>query len=298
MRPYHEQRRTREANGVVNTAYEAWNSALAQRYFSTAHAHKPVYLSVDDDGLGELEARVGSGGGGEPADELAAAVRTTLRHDSSLFASYLAQRTRWRKDGCEGPPPYTGLLALCVLAASRMARDPVKGIERTAYYPQLNPLLHLPRFDGMPPGFNQVEDLWRDLGRWLDEDCAGARGTSTATTHYFFRHIGWPISQCLLREADRRRLTEFFRAIGLEPRTEIEPAQLWTLFLNWAREGCGLSDQALAVIRSARPEVATQIADIIQREFEVWDGELLDARGRRRGEIALVLEVSRGGRGR
>src|SRR5439155_25515278 len=83
---------------------------------------------------------------------------------------------------------------------------------------------------------------------------------------------------------------------GLEPHTEIEAAQLWVLFLNWEREGCGLTDQALRLIRNARPEIAEQIAEIIEREFEVWEGELLDAQGRRRGEIALVLEISQGGR--
>lgn len=278
----------------VNGAYETWNAALAERYFSRSQAGKPVYLSVDDDGLDELSAAVGDDG--PAADSLAAAVRATLRGGDAIFVGHLVRRTEWRRSRTQGPPPYIALLALCVLAASRMARDPVKGIERTAYYPQLNPLLNRPQFAGMPPGFEQVDDLWSDLCSWLDDDLRGARGTSTAMTHHFFRHIGWPISQCLLREADRRRLTEFFRAVGLEPHTEIEPPQLWTLLRNWARDGCGLSDQTLRIIRSARPEIVEQIAEIVKREFDVWEGELLDAQGRRRGDIALVIEIAQGGR--
>jgi hypothetical protein len=278
----------------VSGVYESWNSALAERYFSRSEAGKPVYLSVDDDALDELRAAVV--GDGPAADSLAAAVRATLRGGDAIFVNHLVRRTEWRRSGAQGPPPYLALLALCVLAASRMARDPVKGIEGKAYYPQLNPLLNRPQFDGIPPGFEQVDDLWKDLCRWLDDDVSGARGTSTATTHHFFRHIGWPISQCLLREADRRRLTEFFKAVGLEPHTEIEPAQLWTLLRNWARDGCGLSDQSLRFIRSARPEIADQIAQIVKREFDVWEGELLDAQGRRRGDIALVVEIAQGGR--
>lgn len=278
----------------MNDLYLKWNSVFADRYFHPSTAHKPVYLSVDDDALTELFPLVGEHG--EAADSLSAAVRSTLRGRDPIFVSHLVRRTEWRRDGANGSPPYIAILALCVLAASRMAHDPVKGIERNAYYPQLNPLLNRPHFDGMPPGFEQVDDLWKDLCRWLDEDLSGARGTSTATTHHFFRHIGWPISQCLLREADRRKLTEFFRAVGLEPHTEIEPAQLWTLLRNWARDGCGLSDQALRIIRSARPEIADQIAQIVKREFDVWEGELLDAQGRRRGDIALVVEIAQGGR--
>jgi hypothetical protein len=278
----------------MNSVYEAWNTALADRYFSASEAGKPVYLSVDDDALDELLPEVRDAG--PAADALAAVVRGTLRPGDDSFVGHLVKRTEWRRNGLVGPPPYIALLALCVLAASRMARDPLKGITRTAYYPQLNPLLQRPQFEGMPPGFDQVDDLWNDLRRWLDEDLESARGTSTASTHPFFTHIGWPISQCLLREADRRRLTEFFRSVGLEPHAEIESTQLWTLFLNWAREGCGLSDQALRVVHTARPEVAEQISEIIKREFDVWEGELRDAQGRRRGEIALVLEVSQGGR--
>jgi hypothetical protein len=278
----------------VSEVYDTWNAALAQRYFSPTQAGKPVYLSVDDDALVELFADIG--GAEAPAESLAAAVRTTLRRGDSIFINHLVRRTEWRQSGCSGPPPYVGLLGLCVLAASRMARDPERAIERNAYYPQLNPLLSRSQFSGMPPGFEQVDDLWKDLRRWHDDDLRGARGTATAATHEFFIHIGWPISQCLMREADRRRLTEFFRAAGLEPHTEIEAAQLWTLLRNWAREGCGLSDQALRLVRTARPEIADQMAEIVKREFEVWEGELLDPQGRRRGEIALVLEISQGGR--
>jgi hypothetical protein len=278
----------------VNGVYDTWNAALADRYFSPTQAGKPVYLSVDDDAL--LELFPDTAGEGATAEAFAAAVRTTLRGGDSIFVHHLVRRTEWRQNGCGGPPPYLGLLGLCVLAASRMARDPEKAIERTAFYPQLNPLLNRPQFSGMPPGFEQVDDLWKDLRRWLDDDLKGARGTATAATHHFFTHIGWPISQCLLREADRRRLTEFFRAAGLEPHTEIEPAQLWTLLRNWAREGCGLSDQALRLVRNARPEIADQMAEIVKREFDVWEGELLDPQGRRRGEIALVLEIAQGGR--
>ncbi len=291
---HRQQRHAAASLEVVNGAYEAWNNALAKRYFSPSEAGKPVYLSVDDDALEELLPAVG--GEGPAPESLAAAVRPTLRDGDAIFVNHLVWRTAWRRGGATGPPPYLALLALCVLAASRMARDPVKGIERTAYYPQLNPLLDRPRSSGMPPGFEQVDDLWNDLRTWLDDDLSGERGTSTATTHHFFRHIGWPISQCLLREADRRRLTEFFRAVGLEPHMEIERAQLWTLLRNWAREGCGLSEQALRIIRSAQSGVADQIAEIVKREFDVWEGELVDAQGRRRGDIALVLEIAQGGR--
>jgi hypothetical protein len=51
-----------DAIQAVNSAYEAWNSVLAARYFSSAGAGKPVYLSIDDDALNDVLPAVGSEG--------------------------------------------------------------------------------------------------------------------------------------------------------------------------------------------------------------------------------------------
>jgi hypothetical protein len=281
--------------GGQDELYESWNRALAERYFPSDAAGKPVYLSVDDDALHELLPVVG--GDGDAAELLASSVCAGLRRRSeSLFIRYIVKRTEWRRNGMCGPPPYIGLLGLCVLAASRMARDTDQRIEPTAYYARLNPLLNLPQFGGMPVGFDALDHLWQDLNQWLDVDQNGARGASTAKTHSVFVHIGWPISQCLLREADRRRLTEFFRSVGLEPGTDIDAIQLFDLFQNWVRAGSGLSQAAVNVVAAAKGDLVSQLADIVKREFDVWQGELLDPQGRRRGDIALVLEIAQGGR--
>ncbi len=176
-----------------------------------------------------------------------------------------------------------------------MARDPDAGLAASAYYPQLNPLIRHPGRK-MPPGFDVLSSLWEDLDRWLESDHDGRRGRSTIRAHPHFTHIGWPLSQCLLRESDRRRLTDFFRSAGLEPGTEIEPAQLWALLRGWAHAGCGLTQHALRVIGSGRREIEEQLTAVLAREFEEWDGELRDAEGRRRGDIVLVLENAAGGR--
>jgi hypothetical protein len=176
-----------------------------------------------------------------------------------------------------------------------MARDSTRGIEPNAYYPQLNPLLGKPPFSGMPSGFGAVASLWRDLCRWLDES-EGRFGTSTARQHAHFINVGWPMSQCLLRQSDRRRLTEFFRAVGLEPDEDIESEQLWVLFKAWARSGRGLSQAAVRVVTHASPEIEEQLAEIVKREYDAWEGELLDRHGRQRAAIALTLSIGAGGR--
>jgi hypothetical protein len=276
--------------GVSNAAYESWNKALAERYYPATNRGRPAYLCLDDDELEEIEPM-----GVEPgAQSLSNAVGATLGPGESRFAWHILARDRWRASE-DGYPPYVALLGLCVLAASRMARDGERGIEANAYYPHLNPLLGRDTFAGMPPGFELVGSLWEDLCRWLDSH-DGAYGTSTARQHPHFIHVGWPMSQCLLRRADRHRLTEFFRAAGLDPHEEIEPGQLWVLFKAWARPGCGLSTTALRIADHATGPIAEQLADILDREYDSWEGELLDRRGRRRGLIALSVSMLAGGR--
>jgi hypothetical protein len=280
----------------LNESYEAWNRALAGRFFRPEYANRPVYLSADDEEIEELADTVGV----EEQEALDSFVTAVRREFSSsltygLYEGFLKARREWRKSGAQGPPPYAALLALTVLAGSHMARDPVAGVASHNYYVRYNELIGRPPDGGQPPGFDGLQSLWEDLDRWLQEDCGERLGRSTVRPHPTLSHVGYPISQCLLREADRRRLTEFFRAAELEPGDEINAAELFTLLRSWARPGCGLSSPAIGVIEAASDSVAEEIAELVKGEFGAWGGELLDERGRRRAEVALVLEVKQGG---
>lgn len=280
----------------MNASYEDWNLALADRFFRLDHAGRPVYLSVDDEELEELAQQVG-GETRRAAESLATAVRREFSSSPSygLYAEFFKATREWRRAGAEGPPPYVALHGLAVLAGSRMARDPSARVASHNYYARYNELIDRPVDSGQPPGFDDLGRLWDDLHRWLQEDCEERLGRSTIRRHPTLSHIGYPISQCLLREADRLRLTEFFRAVGLEPGDEITADELFTYLRNWARSGCGLSAPAIGVIQEAPASVAEEIGEIVLDEFTSWQGELLDEHGRRRAEVALVLEVKQGG---
>ena len=276
--------------------YLAWNTAICERYYPEGAEARPAYLALDDDEI----CAIGGDLGLDPAhalEEFVAAIRVERPPLGALWSRFLRARRKWRDASAEGDPPYVAVLGLCVLAASRMARDEHAGVAANAYYPHLNKLLGNSVDAGMPPGFETLHVLWEDLDEWLESDCHGQRGRSTIRTHSHFRHIGWPLSQCLLRAADRHRLPDFFQSAGLEPHLEIEHAQLWALFRAWVHPGCGLTDQAIRTITGASDRLAETIVDIVAHELESWDGELRDAQGRRRGEIALLLEKSAGGRG-
>jgi hypothetical protein len=177
-----------------------------------------------------------------------------------------------------------------------MASDAATGVWANDYYSQLNRLLGRDPASESPPDFETMHLLWKDLAAWLDEDCAGDRGRATILTHDHFRHIGYPISQCVLRAVDRRRLPDFFRAVGLSPGTDVSGQRLRTLFRAWARPGSGISEAGRAMARSDVAGAQEDVEEILLRELASWDGELRDARGRRRSEILLWVGSFMGGR--
>lgn len=278
----------------LGTEYLAWNTAICERYYPEGAQGRPAYLALDDDELLAIGAELGLSAE-EAAGGFVSAIKREEPPMGGFWTPFIVAKRQWSDSGPKGYPPYVAALGLCVLAASRMARDERAGIAPNAYYPHLNQLIGRPVDSGRPPGFDVLSALWEDLEEWLERDCHGERGRSTIRTHRHFRHIGWPLSQCLLRASDRHRLPDFFRSAGLEPHLEIEHAQLWTLFKAWVHPGCGLTDQAVQTITGAGDQLAEAIVEIVARELESWDGELRDALGRRRGEIALLLEKWAGG---
>jgi hypothetical protein len=189
-------------------------------------------------------------------------------------------------------PPYVAALALFVFAAASMDND--DDVYSNDYYARLNPLLRRDKFANQPPGFDEMHTLWKDLRRWLDRDLDGARGLSTVQEHPHFVHIGWPMSQCLLRASDRARLTDFFRYADFEPGEEVGEGRLLSLYRAWARPGCGLSSGAIRL--AGRTDVDQVLGPLLALELSAWDGELHDAKGRRRSEILVHLKRRRGGR--
>src|SRR3954451_9033022 len=138
--------------------YAQWNTALLEQFFRPRALGGPAYLAVDDD---ELKQMIGdTGAPNEPALELSRAVRARLATEGSLGAS-VTRALRWR--GRSDEPPYVAFLALTVLAASRMAAEPEKGVHSNDYYARLNPLLGRGTFDGTPPGFEEARRLWQDF---------------------------------------------------------------------------------------------------------------------------------------
>jgi hypothetical protein len=264
-----------------------WAILLRDRYFSPAHAGETVTFSVDRDELAEMS--------GLSPDDAAASLVTAVRSQVMPFyefrrvqnamAAWLKRVTKDRE--VPDPPPVLPLLALNVLVASEMAAKDGQG--RPPFYEPLRAWLDPNDHEVGPPGdyARAVPRCWEMLKTWLDDLLEGRRGLSTITRHEHLVNIGYALQQAVLRTIDRRRLSRFFRAIGLEPHDEeVAGSELRQALAFWSkRQGArGARLYRLATDSSVR-EYAEHLLELIARR---WDGTI---RNERTGAPAAPLRL-------
>lgn len=293
-----EERFTGKASAMKAAEYQVWNRAMAEFFYGPAFANQPVYLQVDADTLREIGFRIGIESDQAEQSFVAAVQSKLYLRKANPFGGFLGDAEDWRKQvkaDPKLPPPFLGLLGACVLAASRMASDPALEIRQSNYYIRLNEILGLDH-RVMPPCFEKVTNLWRELNRWLERN-NGALGSPTAQYHARFSNIGYPISQCLLSKADRDKLSDFFLWEELSPEDDITLEELIPSLKVWVtRTRCKLTERGKALFNSDNGGSLTrQAAEIVAAELKSWDGRSMDTEGRLHAKIELNVEISHGG---
>lgn len=260
--------------------YEAWNQAFSRVHFGPHNEGQPVYLDMDDDIVQQVAAEAGV----DPANaagDLVAAVRETLYMDAAdgaVFERQVMKLRQWRRAmrvarsrGQEPePPPVIALLAVLTLAAEGMQYD--DEFASGAYYPRLFELLGVakhqrPRVEDAYR--KHGEELWHGLNQWL----ASADGRFGLPTAYSLgkRYIGLPLSQALVRDADRREFPKMFRQFGLAAGSDISPADMELLFGSWLEtRPCPVS-RTLELLWQ-RGDARERIASVAAIELRSWDG--------------------------
>ena len=268
-------------------AYNIWNEALTQEFFGGSRAGRPVYLDLEADVLDRLAAAIGA-----PADLAAAnptqaftrSVARTLElrpYDAPMLEAHVQAAAAWAASAVQGagpqrpqhaePPPFVAVLALFSLAAEWMRSD--EGMLQTNYYGRLCELLEVdddPGIRKVQNGFRQHgHRLWAQLNGWLHR-AHGIRGIPTAEAFDYRVHVGIPISQALVRAADRDRLPEFFSSYMLNPRQQFSRIDMRGILATWL-PGSHLSG-ALKSLWASSDEARRRIADVVCIELEHWDG--------------------------
>lgn len=282
----------------MRTAYEQWHEVLSAEFFGDEHAHQSTVLYVDDETAEALADHNGIEEG------LAQAVASELNWSDParpLFNRVQNACGSWAGSGSIGPPPSLPVLALSVLAATRMASS--DGMLKSNFYGRWSQLFgeepRSPRANKLEHAFPDVAAMWEQLDTWL-EQTLGLYGTSTISTDDFYWKIGYPISQALIRGSDRQVLTRFFAATRLQPRNPIQISgrellrrlRMWT-----AGRDRHLSHRLLSELENAPDSGDTLISSLLRRLADDWDGTLHEPeRVHRRRALGLRLMVAENGK--
>ncbi|AUH41348.1 hypothetical protein [Streptomyces sp. CMB-StM0423] len=280
----------------MRSEYKQWHEVLSAEFFGAGNALRSTVLYVDAEVEQELAQRIGT--------DLAQAVAGELNWsdtDKPLFSRVQHECAIWEQHGSAGPPPSLPVLALSVLAATRMASS--DGMLKSNFYGRWIQLLgeqsSSPRAHKLEHAFRDVAVMWEELRTWLDET-GGLYGASTVSTDKFYWKIGYPISQALVRGSDRQILTRFFAATRLRPhnphgvsgRELLRRLRVWT-----AGRDRRLSPRLMEELVSAPDTGDALIASLVKRLADDWDGTLHEPeREHRRRAIGLRLVVADRGR--
>jgi hypothetical protein len=249
--------------------YDKWNEELAKYFYNESQAGKPVYLQVDDDVLSHIAPKIGI-----PTEDgrraFVAAVRYRSRLNDDPFFRFFWKS--WENSPSE-LPPFIAFLGLCVLAAFDMECDPERGVSSANYYDRLEDLLGVRR----PKRFDDVGELWERLNRWLDEDLEQKYGKATAS-YINHRHVGYPISQALMRTADRQKLPDFFIGCKLDPDEEWVTSTYFQDQLKQlvAKTTWPFSNRVKRIFESKDADAMTLVARIVFAEYGGWDGRSIE----------------------
>ena len=185
--------------------YEGWSAAL-DRHFLHEPADHPIVLCVDAETLANLTGQDGE----ESARALARCVGSEVMPEYR-FGVIAMRCGSWASGDRQDAPPSLPLLAVTVLAASRMDRSTELGTHN--YYRRLRELLD-PSDDrhGMPGNYGAVvPKLWRQLEIWLNEDLGGSRGILTLPSEEELAHTRYR------KEHRLRTATCTFPSVGPTP---------------------------------------------------------------------------------
>ncbi len=239
--------------------YRVWNKALATRFLQGS-GPTPLYLFTDRSVLEEV------------APEAGVTAEDAMKHFIRSVTSTLTWREpfrRWAEEAdralsSDDTPTYVAVMCFLVLA----------GVERERvnfnYYPELNSLLGRDVRAGAPAGFERdVPLMFHRFNAWL-EGAGSGHGTPTANPPPHYPYIGWPLSQALIRPADRLYVQRHFASLNLQAGQRLGGRRLTQLLVPRLRlAGESASRSRLLSLHRDSPDT---LDTVLLREFHGWSG--------------------------
>jgi hypothetical protein len=259
--------------------YEGWSAAIAEALYTPEVAGLPVYLDLEDAVLEEIRDRA-EPSDLDPAATLIEVVMGTLPFRSGaagVLRGHISRLRQWHEGSMTDSPPTLGFLAMLSLVAEHMHLG--DGMRQHNFWGRLAELLHLGEHElaWFQQAYRRQQSgtavstlLWDSLNDWL-EILEGNRGLPTAYA-LGHDHIGLPLSQALVRRADRDKFADLFASNGLPPRSSLPAYDMEELLAAWiSRVPCPATNtlERLWLQGGAARERITEVACLT---LESWDG--------------------------
>lgn len=227
------------------------NEVIAEVVFGFDRSGEPVHLDMDDEAIELMSNRLNLSQ--DQFKEYLISICTAIsirERPSDVFQCFQSATRRWnnlkdiRPEAGTETPPALAMLALLAFAAEQMRRstDTENGDDRVRasnYYIRLCALVGKESWTSSEVGgeYRSVaREIWGSLRDWLDA-WQDERGICTVTFPDEAGGANWavkmPISQALLRTADRENLYQLFKSRGLDPGLAISDEMMALLLDEW-----------------------------------------------------------------
>jgi hypothetical protein len=239
--------------------YDDWNRALFLYFTEGLPRGSGVFLTVDDDALRAAGKRLLTVqlGTDATADFLDAVRRRVVR------GGYRVNVASLNRPGADGVPDGLGFLCSMVLAAARMADQ--GEISQINYFRRLRNVLGLADAGGRPPGMEggAEEAVWQAWNRYLRG--RGFVPTARRGDDEPHKFVNYPISQTLLRRADKDRLFRLFADKGWVADWDAE-----TVLARVRQETARLTQHLRDDLLRGRGDRLLAVAEAIHDLYSVW----------------------------
>ena len=262
--------------------YGELNDQLCEFIFPKENAFRPSYIELDDSENLEL-AEYLQCKESEIKSVIADYVRDHIKQsgtDHDPFAGIYRNLVKWKKEGSKQNLNYPEIPLLLVLTFAAVDMGGEGDHDPNAYYPRLREILKLDAHVELADSYrNYSTAIWGNLNYWLDTVHKGNFGIGTAYTIGSHRHVGFPLSQALIRSSDRKKLPRLFRRHGFNAFAHMVEHDMESIIEEWVTT----DDQAFGSYRNpSRPfkrlweqnDARERMCAIVCRELESWDGSV------------------------
>lgn len=284
--------------------YKELNALLSAILFDGTNRNSPVYIELDEENRAALADHLGCS-----ADEVLPTIhQITSNHYSEntssdeFFRFASREIIEWRRASTDdGSIDYPELPLLVCLTSAALDMGGDGEFNALAYYPRLAAILDVDDKDGFAKSYrDHSRMIWESWNYWLDTVLNSQYGIGTAFSIGAARHIGYALSQALVRSGDRKKLPSFFRKNGFSGHSSVSNIDMQSFIDDWIISADSYANNDGTPSRPFQnlwnsPDARLRISEIVCRELELWDGRVPKIRsedGSLKEDIQIALEAT------